>query len=612
MARPIARAVTTLLTLGAFAMQAPSAVGLVSCARREAVDEAHASTTPNEVNAGIEAREDDRDRTEISFEITLPAAPPDDARSMLDRCRGEAMPIRPTPARATCNADKPATRERVTLLHVSDMHAHWQPLPHARGARSPLAILRAYVDRRRRETSGRALFFDAGDDLEKGSVADLMSNGDATLHLLDRVGLDARTLGNHDFAYGIDSVLRQGAASYPLLASNLRFLGEPGETRAFGGKRTAVIEIGCVRVGVFGLTIDAYDERDERSDAPYLGAFAQTHDVGDHDRYVDTARALVRELRDEQHVDAVVAIDHLGAALDRALIDEVPGLDVVISGHDHRPIYGHWQGRHGVMVDSGSFLGGEHDMRVGEVTLEIDREHHSSSLVGTTAHRLDALDDHDAAMESEVRRVLACVAPKADERLTDTIGALSAGRPDTWVPVLDAAITRHFPTRDAILYEAFEYGGPMKEEILPGPVTTQKLIDLAYVEKQRAGGPGFTAFVGVEVQPLVLRSICESVVHAEPGRAIHRVCPSRDAYARAEAEHRSMRLVIERRPLYFPDGVFWTVPDRFPTFEAIATTPIETYELLVDHARALGKQCKALDRDVAVSCPTAARPGPSM
>lgn len=614
MARPVARAVTTLLTLGALAMQAPSGVGafggLVSCARREATDDAHASTTPNEVE---EAPVDDHDRPEISYETAPVEEPSSDARGAIARCTEGAPPARPTPTLARCDADAPRARERVTLLHVGDMHAHWQPLPHPRGARSPLAILRAYVDRRRRETGGRALFFDAGDDLEKGSIADLLSNGAATVHLLDRLGLDARTLGNHDFAYGIDSVVKQGAASYPLLASNVRFLGDgTGDERAFGGKQSVVFEVGCARVGVFGLTIDAYDERDERSDAPYLGAFAQTHDAGDHDRYVDTARALVRDLRDREHVDAVVAVDHLGAALDRALIDEVPGLDVVISGHDHRPIYGHWQGRHAALVDSGSFLGSAHDMRIGEVTIEIDRERHAATLVGATAHRLDALDDHDAAMESEVRRVLACVAPKADERLTDTIAPISAGRPDGWTPILDAAIARQFPRRDAILYEAFEYGGPMKDELLPGPVTTQKLVDLAYVEKQRAGGPGFTAFVGVDVAASTLRQICEAALHGEPGRSIHRVCPTREAFAQAEAAHRAMRLVVERRPLYFPEGVFWSVPERFPTADAIATPPRETYELLADYARDRGRACKAIDRDVAVPCVGVARSGPSM
>ncbi len=618
MLRSLSRVATTLLTLGALAMQAPSAIGLASCARRASTGEARASMTADQVREGdaLEAIVDDRDRPEISYETAPVAEPVETTRRGVDRCGGEAMPTRRAPALARCDVGAQTSRERITLLHVSDIHAHWQPMPDPRGARSPLAIVAAYVERRRRETGGRALFFDAGDDLEKGSVADLLSNGDATVHLLDRLGLDARTLGNHDFAYGIDSVLKQGEASYPLLASNLSYLGDgtsaDRDARTFGGKRSVVFEVGCVKVGVFGLTIDAYDERDERVDAPYLGAFAQTHDAGDHDRYVETARAIVQELRDQQHVDAVVAVDHLGAPLDRMLIDEVPGLDVVISGHDHRPIYGHWQGRFGALVDSGSWIGAMHDMRIGEVTLEIDREHHSSTLVGATAHRLDELADHDAAMESEVRRMLACVAPKADERLTDTTSPISAGRPDGWAPVLDAAITRQFPTRDAILYEAFEYGGPMKEELLPGPVTTQKLIDLAYVERQRSGGPGFTAFVGVDVQPSVLRQICESIVHATPGRSIHRVCPSREAFSRAEADRRTMRLVIERRPLYFPDGVFWTVPDHFPTAEAIATPPRETYELLADYARDRGKQCKAIDRDVAVACAGGGRSGTSM
>src|SRR5439155_14262732 len=134
--------------------------------------------------------------------------------------------------------------------------------------------------------------------------------------------------------------------THELLASNLRYLPTPGAEPSFAARRTTVFEVGCARIGVFGLVINGYDESDERIDAPYLGVFAQEHDEG-ADRYVSTAAALVKELRETQKVDAVIAVDHLGAYRDRMLIDQVPGLDLVISAHDHMALNGASSGRHG-------------------------------------------------------------------------------------------------------------------------------------------------------------------------------------------------------------------------------------------------------------------------
>lgn len=562
-----------------------SSLAAPSCARRAAPEplhfQPHAATAEPNLGAPSFAVAAMDEATEEPANEAKP--------STMARCAGEPMPIATTKPRAACDPSRSV--ERVTLLHFSDLHGHVQPyLP---GKRSPLAVMRAFAERRRQETGGRVLFFDAGDDLEKGSLAEIRSQGEATVHLLDRLGLDARTLGNHDFAWGTDSVLRQAASeAHDVLATNISYEGPS----TFGARRSVVYEIGCARIGVFGLVVNPYDETDERVDASYLGVFRQTHDAGDTEKYVSAASAEVRELREVEGVDAVVALDHLGIWRDRALVDAVPGLDLVISSHDHVAINGYVQGRHGAMVASGAFLGGAREGRIGETTLDVDVRAHAAKLVSATSHRVDDLRDLDTALEAEVERVVACFAPDADRSIADLDGALVNANVDTWTPVMDAAIRRRFPDAAGFLYEAWMYGGVAKGELARGPVTPQELADFAFSERQRAGGPGFTAFEPIEIDGMTLRDLCTAPLRDPPGQHMRRSCPSE-----IRDEQRYV-FVVERRPLHAPSLAFLTVPKLWPKPPADESHAVEAMDLLIEHARARGRACKALDRDVPATC----------
>jgi 2',3'-cyclic-nucleotide 2'-phosphodiesterase (5'-nucleotidase family) len=50
----------------------------------------------------------------------------------------------------------------------------------------------------------------------------------------------------------------------------------------------------------------------------------------------ETARPLVKKLREEEHCDLVIALTHLGHEYDQALAKAVPGLDAIVGGHSHR------------------------------------------------------------------------------------------------------------------------------------------------------------------------------------------------------------------------------------------------------------------------------------
>lgn len=509
--------------------------------------------------------------------------------SPLAHCPGvDAVPP-PAKTFATCAGDR--THETVTLVFVTDMHAHvHRYLP---GKRSPLSVLRAFVARRRVETGGRVLFVDGGDDLEKGALLDAWSDGAATVHLIDHLGLDARTLGNHDFAYGTQSVLAQTqTTAFPVLASNVD--GPPG----FAAKRTVILDVGCAKIGLFGLLLPPYDERDEIHDVPYLGAFATHHD--EDGRYPRLAEALAKELR-AAGADAVIALDHLGMVRDRPILDEAASVDLVLSGHDHFHLGGQpLRGKFGVLVDGGSFLPGQGDANgeahVDEITVDVDLEKHTAKLLGTKTHRLADLADLDVDLEAEVERMQACFAKGTDEPIADLAFPVRAGAPAVWAPIVTAALQRRFPKADAWLFERASFGGIAKEDLSEGPVTAQGLAHFAYVEKQAPGGPGFTALVPVTLGGRALQALCTAPTYTTWNLRVERHCPE------TIDESASYQLVIQRRLLHAPGRAFSRIPAGFPDAGHVDHGAVEVRDLLIDHAKARGAACLFLDRDQPAPC----------
>jgi hypothetical protein len=236
------------------------------------------------------------------------------------------------------------------------------------------------------------------------------------------------------------------------------------------------------------------------------------------------------------------------------------------------------QGRYGVVVSSGSFLGGKSDARVGEAMLDVDTKTHTARLVSAAQTRIEELHDQDPAMQAEVDRVTKCFAKDADQPIAELDAPMGNGNPDSWIPTLDDAIRKRFPAVSAILYEAWVYGGVIKGELPRGPVTAQDIADFAFSERQRPGSPGFTAMTPVEVSGKQLREICAAPLR-EPSyeQRMHRVCPPEIL------DEETYTMVVERRSLHAPKLAFQTVPASWPS--AASDQAVEVMDLLIDQLR---------------------------
>ena len=309
-------------------------------------------------------------------------------------------------------------KKTFTILHTNDLHSSFIGMGPAsdytpatlgddqtRGGYARIATLIA-ARRKARESQGPVLVLDAGDFSMGTAFAAASREIGGELQLMSLMGYDATTFGNHEFdlgpdglgqaiavagkARGIPAVLSSNTdftASDPSLAG-LRQLSEAGLIR-----RDLVIERGGIRFGLFGV----------------LGKEAQIYTSGGAVKFsdpVESAREIVKRLRETEKVDVVIALSHGGVVKgtdgrystgeDVALAEAVPGIDVVIGGHSHteldEPIMA--GGRVPVVQT------GKEGRNVGELVIGFE----GTRLV-VESYRLYPIDDTvagDAAITSEI------------------------------------------------------------------------------------------------------------------------------------------------------------------------------------------------------------------
>ncbi|HOW84511.1 MAG TPA: bifunctional metallophosphatase/5'-nucleotidase [Candidatus Aminicenantes bacterium] len=220
----------------------------------------------------------------------------------------------------------PAQPLQITLLHVNDTHSHLEPWgpkdPSLNGTLGGLAKAATLVTEAK-ALDPNAIFVLAGDFTE----GDLFFNeylGVPELQMLQSLGLDALVLGNHDLRFGpgsLATVLQNAwpGGGVPILGTNLEI---PADNPLLPWvSSTLVKEVNGVKVGLFGLTVPD-------------GAMANPAPVVILSDLPAVAQAAVETLRGGG-ARVVICVSHFGMDAARGLAGSVPGIDVIVNGHDN-------------------------------------------------------------------------------------------------------------------------------------------------------------------------------------------------------------------------------------------------------------------------------------
>ncbi|MGL4798808.1 MAG: bifunctional metallophosphatase/5'-nucleotidase [Cellulosilyticaceae bacterium] len=245
----------------------------------------------------------------------------------------------------------------VTILFTHDMHDHFVPQQDAvdgqvlqRGGYSKLKTL---IDEERAKGSD-VLVVDAG-DFSMGTVFQTIYNTHAPeLRLMGQMGYDVVTLGNHEFDYrnkGLTEMLEAAVASGEqvptLVASNITDIPTDLQSAMtdYGVKPYTIVEKEGFKIGVFGLMGVEAASNAPMADVTFLDP-------------IEEAKQRVEALQNEK-VDMIVCLSHSGTKAnkkkseDEKLAKEVPGIDVIISGHTHTTLEEPIQVGNTLIVSSG-------------------------------------------------------------------------------------------------------------------------------------------------------------------------------------------------------------------------------------------------------------------
>lgn len=194
-----------------------------------------------------------------------------------------------------------------------------------------IAYIANLVNTRRSEHPNNVLFL-AGGDILQGSALSNYYYGRSTVNLLNLMELDAFTIGNHEFDWGLETILDyadgiadNGEASFPFLGANI-FHKDTADIPQ-GIDPFTIIERGGHRIGIIG-TMGYGLERSiaESRIAPY--EFADP---------IPIIKSYTEHLRTEENCDVILVVAHDSGYINQEL-SELEGdfkVDAIFNGHSH-------------------------------------------------------------------------------------------------------------------------------------------------------------------------------------------------------------------------------------------------------------------------------------
>jgi 5'-nucleotidase len=260
-----------------------------------------------------------------------------------------------------------AKGRQLLILHTNDTHSCVLPLnPNLAdtmlAGRGGFLRRAAMIDQMRKEDND-LLLLDSG-DFSQGSPYYTMFKGDVETELMNIMGYDVATIGNHEFDFGLENMARIfRKAKFPIVCANYDFTGTVVEGLV---KPYVIIKRKGVRIGIFGLS-------------PKLDGLVMASTCAGV-RYSDpikTANAVADKLKNEEKCDVVICLSHLGwdeAGLnDMEMMAKTRNIDLVLGGHSHSyfKTLNHVRNLDGKDVPNDQ--NGKHGIFVGKITLSLEK-----------------------------------------------------------------------------------------------------------------------------------------------------------------------------------------------------------------------------------------------
>ena len=240
---------------------------------------------------------------------------------------------------------------KLTLAHINDTHSYFEPQPLqleltiedktltpyvSNGGFSRIATRVAELRAGASEKNRDFLFLHAGDCFQ-GTLYFSLFKGKANAEMLNALGIDMMTIGNHELDMGNEPVAAfLDRINFPLLAGNWDISNEiKTKSHQLNGrinllsyqpeKQTASWITRIVDdepIAIFGLSIDKMaDIANVDPDTPFVDSYQTA---------INTIKAI-----QTTGINKIILLSHLGFEGDCDLAEKVDGISLIVGGHTH-------------------------------------------------------------------------------------------------------------------------------------------------------------------------------------------------------------------------------------------------------------------------------------
>ncbi|WP_010283251.1 bifunctional metallophosphatase/5'-nucleotidase [Bacillus timonensis] len=264
----------------------------------------------------------------------------------------------------------------ITILETSDIHGNIFPINYGSNDKAELGLGKiATVIKQERRRNRNTIVIDNG-DLIQGTpltyhyVRSNSHKPNPMIALLNDLHYDAAVVGNHEFNYGMDVLQKAiNESNFPWLSANI--LNEKGEP--FIGKPYLLIELeDGVKAAILGVTTHYIPNWENPEHIKGLT----------FDDALESTKKWVEKIRTEENPDIMIVSYHGGFEADLEtgeptekltgenqgyrICTEIEGIDLLLTGHQHRSLSGKVNG---VPIVQPSFNG----QAIGKATITLMR-----------------------------------------------------------------------------------------------------------------------------------------------------------------------------------------------------------------------------------------------
>ena len=351
----------------------------------------------------------------------------------------------------------------IRIVHTNDIHGYYTKTDRGQIG---FSALKAAIDQQEAD-----LILDVGDTFH-GQAFATIEKGESIAELMDAVGYDAMTPGNHDWSYGKDQLKQLDEQhDFAILAGNV--VNQQEQTPFFDTpyliKEVQADDGTMLKVGVFGVIDDQF----------YSSTVSSNVEGITFTEEAAKATEIAATLRKTENCDIVIAMTHQADC--EGFVSNIQGIDAVIAGHEHILInktYPDQQGKDVPVVEAGYYF-----QNIGVLSLTYDTETKIVDQTKTTETFLSA-EDTTSLSDPTVDAAIQAIEQREDVILSQVIGVSQKEYLYSWeeIRVQEQEIGRIVTAAYLDLTGAdvaFENAGGIRGGIPNGEITYQDIISIS-------------------------------------------------------------------------------------------------------------------------------------